>query len=126
MALAAVAAARDASAALAEGERLGLTATKRHSLEEALAASAKGKADQPWPERVEGAKSAVRDADQAIRAHIASHLGELVEALEADGRVAAEKVNEAAAALVAGWLEREQIASSIAQLRHEGGPGSPW
>lgn len=106
---------QDALTGLAEAERHGTSPAKRHALEERLAA-AKATADQPWLERIAGSQSAVRDADQAVRAHVTAHLAELVDGLEADGQAAAERVNEAAAALVAGWLEREQIASSISQL----------
>jgi hypothetical protein len=112
---ASVRAAREASAALAEGERVGLTAPKRHALEEALAV-AKRKADEPWQPRIEGARSAVRDADRAVREHIAGNLTELVEAKEADGRRVAEQFNETLAAAVALWLERERIASEISGL----------
>ena len=120
----AVAAARDASAALAEGERQGLSTTKRHGLEESLSVT-KAKAAEPWPERVEGAKSAVRDADQAVRAHIAANLPELVEAKEADGRRVAEQFNESLGALIALRLEWERIASDISGVATKVAPLTP-
>lgn len=86
---------------------------------------AKAKADQPWPERVEGAKAAVRDADQAKRAHIAANLAELVEALEQDGEAAAQRVDAAAASLVSAYLEREQIAQSLGALLSMGLASAP-
>lgn len=107
--------ARDASARLAEGERVGLSASKRSALEEKLAV-AKAKAAEPWAERIDGAKAALRDVDGAVRAFVSEHLDELVTGLEADGRLAAEEVNAAAGALIAAQLKREQIASSISRL----------
>src|SRR4051794_2023848 len=86
----AVQAARERSAELAEFERNGGTAKRRAELEQSLAA-AKELAGQPWPERIGGAKSATRDADQAVRSYIAAHLGALIEVAEADGRRAAER-----------------------------------
>lgn len=111
----AVAARREASAAVAEAERVGVSATKRQRLEQALA-DARAKADQPWPERIEGANSATRDADRALRDHAAAHLGELVAALEVEGEAAAVAVDQAAAALVAAYQRREALAQDLGQL----------
>jgi hypothetical protein len=119
-----VAAARNASAALAEAERIGASASKFHTLESRLA-DAKARAAQPFAERIEGAKAAVRDTDQAIRAHIGGNLVELVEAKEADGARVAERINELAGALIEAWLERERIASDISALATKVAPISP-
>jgi hypothetical protein len=67
----------------------------------------------------------VRDADSAVREHIASHLPALVETFEADGRAAAAAVDSAAAALVAAWAAREQIATALSQLIVRVGPVDP-
>jgi hypothetical protein len=76
--------------------------------------------------RVEGAKAALRDADQAVTAHIGANLTELVEAKEADGRLVAEQFNETASALIALWLERERIASDISGLATKVAPVGTW
>jgi hypothetical protein len=57
-------AAQEASAALAQAERVGVSAAKRHALEAALA-KAKGRAGEPWAERLAGAQAAARDAASA-------------------------------------------------------------
>jgi chromosome segregation ATPase len=111
----AVAAQQEASAALAEAERVGVSATKRHALEQALA-EAKARADEPWSERLEGARGAVRDADHALRDHVAAHLDELVTALEREGEAAAQAVDEAAANLFTAQLERDRIAAALGSL----------
>jgi hypothetical protein len=104
--------AAQASARLAEVERQGASAAARHKAEEALS-EAKALAAQPWAERVDGAKRAVRDVDVAVRAHVSGHLVELVEALEADGRAVAERINAAAADLVAAHAEWEAVATEL-------------
>jgi hypothetical protein len=114
-------AAAEASAALAEFERRGgRPATERRQLEQALA-EAKAKAAEPWAERAEGARQAVRDADQELQAFQGEHLSELVEALEADGRIATGKLNAAAEARVAAFSERERIAHEISLLASQVG-----
>jgi hypothetical protein len=111
----AVAAVHQASSDLAEAERVGVSAARRHGMETKLA-EARSVAGQPWAERISGARSAVRDADQAIRHFIGGNLRPLVETLEADGRVATERENAAFAELVAAWSEREGIAGALSQL----------
>jgi hypothetical protein len=111
----AVAAQRDAGAAGAEADRLGVSATKRQRLEEALPA-AKARADQPWPERIAGAQDAIRDADRLLREHVAAHLVELVATKEIDGEASAARVDRAAAELVAAYQEREAVAAELGQL----------
>jgi hypothetical protein len=49
------------------------------------------------------------------------HLGELVEALEADGRVTAAKINAAAKAIVQAFAERERIAREISAVASQVG-----
>jgi len=114
-ATAATVAAQEASAQLAEAERVGASAAKLHTLEERLA-EAKGVAAQPWAERISGHRQRVRDCDVAVRAFVAGHLDELVSGLEEEGRLAAQEVNEAAASLIAAHARRERIASAIGSL----------
>jgi DNA repair exonuclease SbcCD ATPase subunit len=111
----AIAASRDASAALAEVERHGRSAAARSAAEQKLT-DARAKADEPWAERVEGARSAARDVDRAYRAHVTAHLGELVEELEERGRDAVVRVNDAAGELAAAITEREAVAEQIRSL----------
>ena len=106
---------RTASAQLAEVERSGATAPTRHKVEEQLA-SAKAKAAEPWAERIAGAKAAARDVEQRYRGFVGGNLGELVQALEADGQVAAARVNGAASELIAAHSEWERIATQMGSL----------
>jgi hypothetical protein len=108
-------AAVEASAALAEAERRGVKAAERRELEEALFA-ARVKASEPWPERIEGARAAVRDAEREVQKFRAAHLSELVEALEEDGRIAVATLNATAEAMVTAFIERERIAHEISVM----------
>lgn len=108
-------AAQTASAALIEHERAGGPAAKRRELEQNLA-QAKAKAAEPWLERIEGTRASVPDADRATREFIAAHLDDLLADLHADGQAVAERVNAAAAELVAAFTRRERIAAEISQL----------
>jgi hypothetical protein len=117
---AATQAAAEASAALADLERRALggekvSAAGRREAEDALA-RARAEAEQPWGERVEGCRAAVRDAHQRVQHFTAEHLDALVQGLEQDGEVAASSLNSAAEALVAAYRERERIAGEIATL----------
>jgi hypothetical protein len=84
--------AAQSSAALAEVERHGGSASTRHKAKDALAA-AKAKAAEPWAERLDGARRAVRDHDVRVREHVAGNLPDLVEAHEAEGEAPAAKMN---------------------------------
>ena len=108
----AVEASRLASGALTELERNGGSATSCHAAEEKLA-DAKQLAGEPWAERISGAKAAARDVDRRYREHIAEHLGELLDELEADRRVAAERVNAAAADLNSAHVAWQNAATEI-------------
>lgn len=105
-------AAAEASTALAEFERKGGSANKRRELEAALA-EAKASASQPWHERVEGARAAVRDAQAELQKFQGDNLAELIEALQVEGEVAASKIDAACEELVAAFGERERIAREI-------------
>jgi chorismate mutase len=113
-----------ARAALVESERHHGRAAERRQLEQALA-EAKATAEQPWPERVEGARQAVRDADRELQQFQGEHLSELVEALEADGKIATEKLNDAAEALVQAFGKREEIARQIGAVASQVGRTHP-
>jgi hypothetical protein len=110
---AATAQAAEASAALAEVERHGGSATARHKAEEQLAA-ANQRAGEPWAERVEGARAATRDVDRKLREYVGEHLDELVTALESEGRLAAGRINSAGAELLAARAAWEDVASRLA------------
>jgi hypothetical protein len=103
------------SSRLTEAERAGAAATAVRKAEEELAA-AKAKAAEPWGERAEGARAAARDVERRVRAHVAAHLAELVRALEADGQAAADRVNSAAADLIAAHAEWAAVATQIGQV----------
>jgi hypothetical protein len=120
----AVEASRVASAELAEVERQGGSATTRHKAEQALA-TAQERAAEPWAERVEGAKAAVRDVDKRYRAHIAAHLGELVEVVEAKGRIVAQRENTVAAELIAIHAEWGAVAAELGALMAQVARPSP-
>jgi hypothetical protein len=64
----------------------------------------------------EGAVRAAPDARALQAGFVREHLSELVEALEADGLVAAQRLDAAAAELIASFHERERVAGQIAAL----------
>jgi hypothetical protein len=101
-----------ASQALAELERQGASAPRRHKAEETLTA-AKLKQAEPWQERLDGARAAARDVDRELREFTAANLGELVEALEQEGQAVADRINAAASELIAAHAEWEAIAGRI-------------
>jgi len=97
-------ASRQASAELAHVERTGGSASARHAAEEKLA-EAKRLADQPWPERLQGARDASSDVDRRYRAAVAANLAELLDEDEAAGETAAQDFNTAVSALIAAGLK---------------------
>lgn len=116
---------REASAQLAEVERSGASAARRHAAEEKLG-EAKQRAGEPWAERVEGAKAALRDADARVRAFVEANLGELIDGIEERGEAAASRVNSAAAELlsaVAEWRAVESELSATIVPVHQPGVG---
>jgi hypothetical protein len=104
-----------ARGALVEFERHGGRAAERRKLEEELAA-AEVRATERWPERIEGARAGLRDAQAALQAYTAEHLDELVQDKERDGEVATSSLNAAAETVVAAYRERERIASELSLL----------
>jgi hypothetical protein len=88
---------------------------ERTQLEQALA-DAEARLSERWPERIEGARAAVRDAQAAVTRFVGEHLDELVADRERDGEVVAGKLTELAEALLAVYAERERIAQEISSL----------
>src|SRR5262249_14383973 len=107
---------------LTQAERAGGNAAK---LEAALA-TARSRASEPWGERIAGAQAATRDADRLIREHISANFAALLDVDEADGRIAAELVNQKAQELVdavnGGEGTGSRMGLTIAQVRRPG-PG---
>jgi chromosome segregation ATPase len=104
----------EARAALVETERKGVPPTERRKLEDALTAAEAR--PSVLSARIEGARHGLRDADVEVARFVGENLRELVDGLEADARLVAEKINAAAEAIVAGLAEREAIASQISAL----------
>lgn len=111
----ATAAAEQASVNLVELERRGVSPAGRRAKLEQTLAEAKARAAEPWAERVEGARQRARDAHTEVQRFVAERLDELVENLEADGRIAAQALTDAAEAMLAAYAERERVAREIAE-----------
>jgi hypothetical protein len=105
----------DVRSRLAEAERAGAGRSTIGKIETQLVA-AKGKASEPWAERIDGAKLRARDAQGEITRFVGENLIPLVEALEANGRVVSAKLTAAAQALVDAYREREAISQQITAL----------
>src|SRR5262245_42389538 len=84
-------------------------------LEGALA-EAQSRFNEPWGERIEGARRAARDAQIPVRSFVGENLDALVRALQADGQSAAERINAGAVEMVAGYGEWSRIAQEISQV----------
>ena len=116
-------ASRQASAELAELERHGGNAASRHKVEEKLA-EAKRLADQPWSERLEGARAGLRDAERVYRAAVAANLPALVDAIEGESRLAAQDFNDAAAAILSAAVRWDASAQKLSStIVHVARPG---
>jgi chromosome segregation ATPase len=110
---------------LSEFERRGGgKQAERSRLEQALA-EAKSAVDEPWPERIEGARRAARDAQAEVQRFAGENLAELVAALEADGQLAADRINAAATEMLVGQQAWEQAAQQIGALLSLLGAVSP-
>jgi hypothetical protein len=112
----------EARDALVDFERRGGRPAERTKLERTLA-EAKARAAEPWQERVEGARHALRDVDAEQQRFAGEHLTELVETLEADGRIAATDLNAHAQGVLEAFQRRERIAAEISALASTVGPG---
>jgi hypothetical protein len=113
-----------ASAALTELERNGAGAPAISKAEKELA-RARELATQPWAERIDGARRSLRDSDQAIRAHTAANLPELVMEVEERGQQVADRINQAASNLVAEYAELEHLAAELGRLLTSVTPPGP-
>jgi chromosome segregation ATPase len=102
----------EARAALIEAERTGVSAAEQKKLEQALTA-AEARASERWPERIEGARRAVRDAEAEIRVYAGANLTALIEEVEADGRAVVERINTLAAELVAAFHARSAVEARL-------------
>lgn len=98
----------------------GVTAKERQAAEHVLSEAGR-RAGEPWPERLEGARAAVRLADRQIQQFAADHLDELVADAEADATEAAAAVNAAAGALAGAIIELEHAAGNVGQVLAMGG-----
>jgi hypothetical protein len=103
-----------ARAALIQAEREDASSGQVAKLERQLE-QAEADPSQRWPEKIEGARQALRDADLQVRRLSAERLDELVETLEQDGEVAAKNLTRAAEAVVAAFHAREAVAYEIAE-----------
>jgi hypothetical protein len=103
-------------AQLIEFERRGDGKPAMRDKLEAALADAERKASERWPERIEGARHAVRDAEHELRLFTAEHLHELVGEVEARGAEAAADVVAAAEALLEAYRRRAQAEQQIGEL----------
>jgi hypothetical protein len=108
-------AAIDASEELAQLERRGGPAAKRREVEQRLAV-ARGKAAEPWDERVKGARLRVADAQHAVQAFAADSFDELAEALEEVGAAFAAELNAHADGVVRAYRDWQRVSTEIGQL----------
>lgn len=113
---AAALAVRTAAAELAEHERRGGRPAELQKLEAALAEARAAVADPALAVKIEGARARGGDLQVERQRFIAENLRELVDALERDGRAAADRLNAAAEALVAAFGERQRVDQAISQL----------
>jgi hypothetical protein len=109
-----------ARVALIQAEREGASSAQRAKLERALD-EAEARAGARWPEKIEGARQALRDSDQQVRRYATEHIAELVDGLERDGQIAAERVNATAEAFLHATRERaraeQNLVSTVALTR---------
>lgn len=78
--------------------------------EKALA-TARAKTGQPWTERAQGARAALRDADVEIGAYVRDNYDPLNGELSADAEAVKSRVDDALAEVVAAHAAREHVAS---------------
>jgi hypothetical protein len=83
-------------------------------LEQQLA-EAKAAVDEPWAERIDGARRAVRDVDARIRTYVGEHLVDIVAGIEARGADAANRWNAAAAEMLAASADWNAAAAELGQ-----------
>ena len=105
--------AHEASAALTALERRRAggedvdDATRRKA--EKLLTAARTKADEPWAERIGGARAAARQADGEARGYAAANYESLASELAEDAQAVAASVDDALRAVMAARIEREAV-----------------
>ncbi len=110
-----------ASAALAALERRRLngqgdaTDAERTKLEKALV-RARAAQDQPWGERVAGARAAVRDMEAEIQAHVAANYDALSAEIADDAEAVKQRADDLLRELGPALREREEIVGRFAAL----------
>jgi hypothetical protein len=107
-------------ARLADLERAAVSGDKvdektRREAEEALT-RARLKAAEPWAERREGVRAAMREADQAVTTFVGAHFDELLAELREDAENAAEDLNRACARVVDAYAERARVEQCVTSL----------
>jgi chromosome segregation ATPase len=73
-------------------------------------------AGEPWAERRDGVRAAIRDADHATRTFVAEHLDELLADLVDEAEAAATAVDRACHALITAYRERQAAESRVTEL----------
>ena len=104
--------------------RGGGRTAEQNQLEQALA-EAKAAVDEPWAERIDGARRAARDARAATQRFIGEHLTELVQPVEADAEIAVAEMTAACQALIAAYTRREAAVQQISALASQVGQIQP-
>ena len=105
----------EAREALVELEAGSPTAPERKQAETRLS-RAEEAAKQPWPQRVEGAQRAAREAHHALQRYAAEHLADLVAEIEETGAAVAEHVNACAEAFIEAVDRRAQVEATLTQV----------
>jgi hypothetical protein len=110
----------EASAALARleqrkasGEPVDAAEVKR--AEQALT-KARGRALEPWGERIAGTRDAARGAEQELQRHCAERFDALMAELDDEARAVAERVDAALREVGAAYLAREQVSGRVHAL----------
>jgi hypothetical protein len=108
------------SAELAELERRAAggekVSEKARAEAERAVTGARVKAGQPWAERRQGVRAAIRDADSAIHVHVNSRWDELIGEVEEDASAAADALTRAAAQVVDAFEARMAVERRLSWL----------
>jgi hypothetical protein len=83
---------------------------------EAALANTRAASQEPWGERVEAARLALRDVDHQVGRLIADRLDELLACLDEEAQRVTDRANDALAEVVAVYREREAVAQRIDAL----------
>jgi hypothetical protein len=113
-ATAGLAAARDAVAQLERRAANGETVTDEERRQaEADLETAAARQREPWPERADGVRAAVRDADQAIQRYVAEHFDALLGVVHEQADQAAADVDTCARRLAEAIAERARVEQTV-------------